>query len=70
MQRVGSREGPYRPVSLSVSAGLEAAYRVSPRLTALVAPTMRWWAVQPGQDATTRIQPLLPALQLGLTYGF
>lgn len=70
MQRIGPREGPYRPVSFSISAGLEAAYRLSPRLTALVAPTGRWWAVAPGKTAATRTQPVIPGLQVGLAVGF
>ncbi|MBC7448587.1 MAG: hypothetical protein H7330_11065 [Hymenobacteraceae bacterium] len=69
LRRVSARESGYRPVSFSASAGLEAAYRLSPRLTALVAPTVRGWVVQPGRGETAT-QPLLPALQVGLTYGF
>lgn len=69
LQRVGPRDGPYRPVSLSVSGGLEAQYRLGPQWSVLVAPTVRWWAVQPGKGgAATR--SLLPAAQVGLSYGF
>jgi hypothetical protein len=69
MRAISAREGPYRPVSLSVSTGLEASYRLSPRLSALVAPTARWWAIQPGRTKAFTTQALLPALQLGLTYA-
>lgn len=69
MQRVSARQGPYRPVSFSASAGLEATYRLSPRLSALVAPTVRAWVVPPGRGESAT-QTLLPALQVGLTYGF
>ncbi len=69
LQRVSASAGPYRPVSLSVSGGLEAQYRLTPRLSALVAPTVRWWAVPPGRNGSTT-RTVLPAMQLGLTYGF
>lgn len=69
LQRVSARQGPYRPVSLSVSAGLEAQYRLTPRLSALVAPTLRWWALPPSQGRNAS-RSLLPAAQVGLTYGF
>ena len=72
LRAVGRRDGPYRPVSVSLSAGLEAQYRLSPRLSAVLAPTVRWWAVSPlrQQAAGGATRRLLPAAQLGLSYGF
>ena len=72
LRAVGRRDGPYRPVSLSLSAGLEAQYRLSPRLSAVLAPTVRWWAVGPLRSggAGGGARRLLPAAQLGLSYGF
>ncbi len=69
LQAVSGRDGPYRPLSLSLNAGLEASYRLSPRLALLAAPTVRWWAVPPGR-AGNQTQPWLPAGQVGLRYGF
>ncbi len=68
LRRVRVGETPYRPLSLSVSLGLEAQYRLTPRLSALVAPTLRWWAVPPGRGGATG-RTLLPAAQVGLTWG-
>ncbi len=67
LRRVGPRDGPYRPVSFSLSAGLEAEYRLSPRLSATVAPTVRWGAVPAARGGQ---RTLLPAAQVGLSYGF
>lgn len=69
LQRVGPRDGPYRPVSLSLSAGLEAEYRLSSRLSAMVAPTVRWSAV-PAARGGSGPRPLLPAAVVGLSWGF
>lgn len=69
LQRVGPRDGPYRPVSFSMSTGLEAQYRLTPRLSVLAAPTLRWWAV-PATKARATTRTLLPAAQVGISYGF
>jgi len=69
LRHVDARQGPYRPVSLSLSGGLEAQYRLTPRLSALLAPTVRWWVLQPGKGGAAS-RTLLPAAQLGLSYGF
>ncbi len=62
----GPAAGLPRRASLSLSVGLEAQIRLSPRLTALVAPTLRGWAVPPG-GAGRRV---LPAAQVGLVWGW
>ena len=68
LRRVRASETPYRAVSLSVSAGLEAQYRLSPRLSAVLAPTVRWWALsaERGGGGPAR---LLPAAQVGVSWG-
>ncbi len=68
MRRISAREGPYRPVSLSFSTGLVAAYRLSPRLTAMVAPTARGWLLRPGK-AEAAAPRLLPGVQVGVMVG-
>lgn len=71
LRPVTAREAGFRPVSLSVSGGLEAEYRFSPRLSALVAPTVRWGVVPAGQSSeAASLRTLLPAAVVGLSYGF
>ena len=69
LRRVSARQGPYRPVSLSLSAGLEAEYRLTPRLSVLLAPMARRWVVAPGRGAGQG-RRVLPAVQAGVSMGF
>ena len=69
LRRVSARETPYRALSVALSAGLEAQYRLSPRLSAVVAPSVRWWALSTTRDGAGP-RPFLPAATVGLSWGF
>ena len=52
LRRIGAREGPFRPVSLALSAGLDVRCRLTDRLAVLAGGAARGWAVGPLRTGT------------------
>ncbi|MBC7448934.1 MAG: hypothetical protein H7330_12830 [Hymenobacteraceae bacterium] len=47
LQRVSTTEGPFRPVSVALSTGLDVRYRLTDRLSLVGGGSARGWAVGP-----------------------
>ncbi len=68
LRAIGPRDGPFRPVSLAFSTGLDVRCRLTDRLSLLGGAAVRGWALAP-----TRTGPRpawQPTGQLGLSWGF
>lgn len=69
LQRVGPRDGPFRPVSVAWQGSADLEWRFGPRLSAALSPGLRGWAIRPERGLSGAARPL-PSVQLGLTWGF
>ena len=68
LRRIGPRDGPFRPVSLSLSTALEIRYRLTDRLSLLGGGSVRGWAIHPLRN-DSRVQ-LTQGAHLGMSWGF
>ncbi len=68
LRRIGVREGPFRPVSLSVSTSLELRYALTDRLSVFGGGGVRGWAIDPLRTGTTP-RTLLGNGQVGVSWG-
>ena len=67
LRRVGPREGPFRPVSVALTGGLDVRYRLSGRLSLLAGAGVRGWVQSPVRgEARPKVQP---TGQVGLSWG-
>ncbi len=69
LEKVGPRDGPFRPVSLAWQSSADVEWRFTPRLSASVAPGLRGWAIRPERGLSKGARPL-PSVQVGLIWGF
>lgn len=68
LRRIGPGGGPFRPVSLAITTGLEVRYGLTERLSLLAGASLRGWAVQPLRGL--RGPALVPGAQVGVSWGF
>ena len=70
-ERIGPNGGPFRPLSVALTGQVAFNYALSPRLSASVAPTMRW-QVESVYKASTNLtqRPVATGVQLGVRYAF
>jgi hypothetical protein len=68
LQKVGPKDGPFRPVSLALNGALEFNYQLTNRLAIGASPVFSWWVLSPyKQNAVTKTP--LPGVQIGLSWG-
>jgi hypothetical protein len=68
-ERVGANEGPFRPVNVALTGQFALNYALSPRLSANLAPAVRWQMQSVYKRETgLRQQPLSTGVQLGLRW--
>jgi hypothetical protein len=68
LRRIGVREGPFRPVSLSVSTSLELRYALTDRLSVFGGGGVRGWAIDPMRNSATP-RTVLGSGQVGVSWG-
>lgn len=69
-ERIGPRGGPFRAFNLALQTSLAINYALTPRLSASVAPTLRWQAQSVYKPETGLSQrPTATGLQLGLRWA-
>ena len=67
LRRIGPHEGPFRPVSVALTTGLDVRYRLTERLSLLAGAGGRGWVQNPTRgEARPRVQP---TGQVGLSWG-
>ncbi len=66
LRPVGVAEGPFRPISLQLTSGLDVHYRLTDRLAVLVGGAARGWAVGPLRAGT--VPRTTWATQVGLRW--
>jgi hypothetical protein len=70
-ERVGPRGGPFRPFNLALTGAVAVNYALTPRLSASLAPTLRYQAESVYKTSTNLTQrPVATGMQLGLKYAF
>lgn len=67
LRRVGPRGGPFRPVSVALSAGLAVRYRLTDRLSLLADGGLRGWVQNPVRGDARRL--VQPTGQVGVSWG-
>ncbi len=69
--RVGPRGGPFRPLNVALTGAVAFNYALTPRLSASLAPTLRWQVESVYKPSTNLTQrPTATGLQLGIRYAF
>ena len=70
-ERVGPRGGPFRPLNVALTGAVAFNYALTPRLSASLAPTLRWQVESVYKPSTNLTQrPTATGLQLGVKYAF
>ncbi len=70
-ERVGPRGGPFRPFNVALTGAVAFNYALTPRLSASLAPTLRW-QVESVYKASTNLsqRPTATGVQFGLKLAF
>ncbi len=69
--RIGRADGPFRPFNFALTSSVALNYALTQRLSASLAPTVRYQAQSVYKPATHLTQrPLATGVQLGLRYAF
>ncbi len=70
-ERVGPRGGPFRPLNVALTGAVAVNYALTPRLSASLAPTLRW-QVESVYKASTGLtqRPMATGVQVGLKLAF
>lgn len=70
-ERVGMRGGPFRPITVALTGALTLNYALTPRLSASMAPTVRYQTESVYKASTGLTQrPTASGVQLGLKLAF
>ncbi len=68
-ERVGANEGPFRPINVALTGQFALNYALSPRLSANLAPAVRWQMQSVYKRETgLRQQPISTGVQLGVRW--
>ncbi|MBC7447060.1 MAG: hypothetical protein H7330_03280 [Hymenobacteraceae bacterium] len=70
-ERVGPRGGPFRPLNVALTGAVAFNYALTPRLSASLAPTLRYQAASVYRTSTNLTQkPTATGVQMGLKLAF
>ena len=70
-ERVGPRGGPFRPLNVALTGQVAVNYALTPRLSASLAPTLRYQVASVYKPSTNLTQrPTATGVQVGLRYAF
>jgi hypothetical protein len=70
-ERIGPRGGPFRPVNLALTGAVAFNYALTPRLSASLAPTLRYQPESVYKASTSLTQrPTATGVQMGLKFAF
>lgn len=70
-ERVGPRGGPFRPFNVALTGAVAFNYALTPRLSASLAPTLRWQVESVYKPSTNLTQrPTATGVQVALRYAF
>ncbi len=70
-ERIGARNGPFRPLNLALTGAVAFNYALTPRLSASLAPTIRHQLESVYKASTNLTQkPTATGVQLGVRYAF
>ncbi len=67
LRRIGARGGPFRPLSVALTTGLDVRYHLTDRLSVLAGGGLRGWVQSPVRgEARPKVQP---TAQVGISWG-
>ena len=68
---MGPRGGPFRPFNVAITGAVALNYALTPRLSASVAPTLRYQVESVYRASTNLTQkPVATGMQMGLRLAF